>query len=108
MVSAGLLYNNARDFFGNRDVLYVDEQAIDRVRDYAVVRYKRFGGSVGAGFDLSTTTQAFFDYRLERIDVHAVVGVGLEIPHRRSPSYGCPPSTRRTVPVVQLDTSLAK
>ena len=68
MVSAGLLYNNARDFFGNRDVLYVDEQAIDRVRDYAVVRYERFGGSVGAGFDLATTTQAFFDYRLERID----------------------------------------
>src|SRR5262249_55081143 len=31
-------------------------------------RYKRFGGSVGGGHDLSVSTQISFDYRLEQID----------------------------------------
>jgi outer membrane protein insertion porin family len=68
MASASLLYNDARDFFGNRDVLYVDENAVESVQDFAVVRYKRFGGTLGAGHDLSVSTQLWFDYRLEQID----------------------------------------
>lgn len=79
MTSATLLYNDARDFFGNRDVLYVDEQATDRVNDYAVVRYKRFGGSVGAGHDISSSIQMWFDYRVEQIDA----SIPLAASHRR-------------------------
>jgi outer membrane protein insertion porin family len=63
---AQLLYNNARDFFGNRDVL-VDDPT-QPAEDFAVVQYQRFGGSVGAGHDLGISTQLFFDYRLESID----------------------------------------
>jgi outer membrane protein assembly factor BamA len=69
MTSATLLYNDARDFYGNRDVRYDDpSNAIDRVHDYAVVRYRRFGGSVGVGHDLGVPAQLWLDYRLERID----------------------------------------
>jgi len=50
MASALLLYNDARDFYGNRDVLYDDpSNATELVQDFAIVRYKRFGGSVGVG-----------------------------------------------------------
>lgn len=69
MLSATLLYNDARDFFGNRDVLYDDpSNASERVQDYAVMRYKRFGGLLGIGHDLGVPTQLWLDYRLERID----------------------------------------
>jgi outer membrane protein insertion porin family len=57
-----ILYNNARDFFGNNDVL-VNGQA----EDYAVVTYQRFGGRVGFGHDLGVSSQLLFNYRLERI-----------------------------------------
>jgi outer membrane protein insertion porin family len=66
-VEAQLLYNNARDFFGNGNVL-VDDPTQEVHQDYAVVQYQRFGGSVGAGHDLGVSTQVFFDYRLEKID----------------------------------------
>lgn len=79
MTSATLLYNDAQDFFGNRDVLYVDDQAVESVQDYAVVRYKRFGGSVGAGHDLASTSQLWFDYRLEQIDANLPMAAS----HRR-------------------------
>lgn len=79
MTSATLLYNDARDFFGHRDVLYVDEHAVESVKDYAVVRYKRFGGSIGAGHDLSSRSQLFIDYRLEQIDAD----LPLAASHRR-------------------------
>jgi outer membrane protein assembly factor BamA len=69
MASASLLYNDALEFYGNRDVLYDDpSNAIAKVQDYAVVRYRRFGGMVGTGRDLSVAVQAWLDYRLERID----------------------------------------
>ncbi|HEV3189864.1 MAG TPA: BamA/TamA family outer membrane protein, partial [Polyangiaceae bacterium] len=58
-----LLYNNARDFFGNRDVL-VDPPA----GDFAVAQYKRFGGRVGFGHDLGISSQLFVHYRLEKVD----------------------------------------
>lgn len=65
---AQLLYNNAKDFFGNRGVL-VDDPGAAAVRDYSVLAYQRFGGAVSAGHDLgSVSTRAFLDYRLERLD----------------------------------------
>ena len=65
---AQLLYNNAKDFFGNRDVL-VDDPTQTVAQDYAVASYRRFGGLVGTGHDLgSVATRIFFDYRLEKID----------------------------------------
>src|SRR5439155_6966388 len=45
-----LLYDNARDFFGNRDVL-VDDPT-QPAQDFAVAQYKRFGGRIGFGHDL--------------------------------------------------------
>lgn len=65
---AQLVYNNAKDFFGNRNVL-VDDPTAESVTDYAVVAYRRFGGKVSAGHELgSVSTRAFLDYRLEKID----------------------------------------
>lgn len=65
---AQLLYNNAKDFFGNRDVL-VDDPSQEVAQDFAVVSYRRFGGKVSAGHELgSVATRVFFDYRLEKID----------------------------------------
>jgi outer membrane protein assembly factor BamA len=65
MASASLLYNNAHDYFGNSAVLTPGGGP------YAVVDYTRFGGSIGAGHDLSITTQLWFDLRFEKI--HAKV-----------------------------------
>jgi outer membrane protein assembly factor BamA len=67
MTSAMLLYNDARDFFGNASVLFADPEEL-RNNDYAVVRYKRFGGALGVGRDLSIASQLWLRYRLESID----------------------------------------
>ncbi|HWL86958.1 MAG TPA: BamA/TamA family outer membrane protein, partial [Polyangiaceae bacterium] len=61
-----LLYNNAKDFFGNRDVL-VDDPTQPQ-QDFAVVAYQRFGGTFGVGHDLGLSTQLFLDYRFEKIN----------------------------------------
>ena len=66
-VEGQLLYNAARDFFGNGDVL-VDYATQQAAQDFAVVSYRRFGGSLGAGHDLGISTQLFIDYRLESLD----------------------------------------
>ncbi len=66
-LEAQLLYSQARDFFGNKDVL-VDDPTQQVAQDYAVASYRRFGGMVGAGHDLGISTQLFLDYRLEKID----------------------------------------
>jgi outer membrane protein assembly factor BamA len=65
---AELLYNNALDYFGNRDVLVADPTQTSQ-QDYAVAQYKRFGGRVGFGHDLGISSRIFFDYRLENIQV---------------------------------------
>jgi outer membrane protein insertion porin family len=79
-VEAQLLYNNAKDFFGNRDVL-VDDPTQKVAHDFAVVSYQRFGGKVGAGHELgSVATRVFFDYRLEKIDA--------KLPHAASHKRG--------------------
>ncbi len=67
IVEAQLLYNDAKDFFGNSDVL-VDVGTQQVAEDYAILAYKRFGGMAGAGHDLGISTRLFLDYRLERID----------------------------------------
>jgi outer membrane protein insertion porin family len=66
-VEAQLLYNNALDFFGNKNVL-VDDPTQVIAQDYAVVSYQRFGGLIGAGHDLGVSTQFYLDYRLEGIN----------------------------------------
>ncbi len=68
MTSGTLLYNDARDFFGNAQVRYSDPDQLDRRTEHAVVRYERLGGALGVGRDLSTTTQLWLHYRLENVD----------------------------------------
>jgi len=75
MTSASFLYNNARDYFGNHDVLSLTEGSVP----YATVHYTRLGGSIGAGHDLSIANQLWFDLRVEKI--HA--DVPLAASHRR-------------------------
>ena len=66
MTNGTLLYNDARDFFGTAGVDKDDPQGTSSSQS-AVVSYKRFGGSVGVGRDLSITTQFWLNYRLESI-----------------------------------------
>lgn len=64
-----LLYNDARDFFGNRDVVFESPLLEQReVTDYAVVAYRRFGGTIGTGHDLSVSSFFNLDYHLEQIN----------------------------------------
>jgi len=68
-ISASVHYIDGRDFFGNRDVSFESPLlTLREVTDYAVVDYTRFGGSVGAGVDISLPVQILFDYQLERVD----------------------------------------
>ncbi|MEZ4300850.1 MAG: BamA/TamA family outer membrane protein [Polyangiaceae bacterium] len=63
------LYTDARDFFGNKDVLFESTDVTAReVTDYAVVGYRRIGASLGTGHDLGLTTRLSLDYRFEQID----------------------------------------
>jgi outer membrane protein insertion porin family len=78
ILNCELLYNNAKDFFGNRDVL-VDDPDATVAQDFAVVDYRRFGGNLGIGRDLGLNTQLFFDYRLEKLDAN----LPLAASHRR-------------------------
>jgi outer membrane protein assembly factor BamA len=66
MTSASLLYNNARDFYGNRNVMVEPAYSVG-YPPLALVQYTRFGGSIGAGHDLSVTTQLWFDIHVEKI-----------------------------------------
>ncbi|MGA2450550.1 MAG: BamA/TamA family outer membrane protein [Polyangiaceae bacterium] len=63
-----ILYNNARDFFGNGNVVVGYGTSTPTTADYALAQYVRFGGRVGAGHDLGISSQLFFDYRLEKIE----------------------------------------
>jgi outer membrane protein assembly factor BamA len=67
MTSGTLLYNDARDFFGNAQVLK-DAPGETYSSTSAVVNYTRFGGSLGVGRDLSISTQLWLNYRLETLD----------------------------------------
>lgn len=64
-----LLYNDARDFFGNRAVVFESPLLEQReVTGYAVVAYKRFGATLGTGHDVSSSSRLSLDYHLEQID----------------------------------------
>lgn len=80
MTEAELLYNYARDFFGNGDVLVSDPNPM---QDFAPLQYKRFGARVGFGHDLGISSRIFFDYRLEKIDADVLAAAsdhrGLDI-----------------------------
>ena len=67
MVGGSLLYNDARDFFGNAGALWANP-CTDESYDSAVVCYTRFGGSLGVGRDLSVSTQLWLHYRLESLN----------------------------------------
>jgi outer membrane protein assembly factor BamA len=67
MVGGSLLYNDARDFFGNAKVRWTNPEQ-DRLVKSAVVDYTRFGGSLGVGRDLSVSTQLWLHYRLESLN----------------------------------------
>jgi len=69
MVAGTLLYTNAHDYFGNADVRQWDSPRGEGfLTDYAIVAYKRFGGTLGFGRDLSVSTQVWAHYRLESIN----------------------------------------
>jgi outer membrane protein insertion porin family len=68
MVAGTLLYTNAHDFFGNSQVRQGGSPAGEGgYEDYAIVAYKRFGGTLGIGRDLSVSTQVWLNYRLESL-----------------------------------------
>jgi outer membrane protein assembly factor BamA len=93
MTSASLLYNNARDFFGNHKVSYqpaplppgVMANPADANVPYAIVNYTRFGGSIGAGHDLNVTTQLWFDVRVEKIHADVPLAASHERGDQREP-----------------------
>ena len=63
-----VLYNDARDFFGNRSVSF-ESPLLEQIEvtDYAVVAYKRLGATLGTGHDLGLSSRFLFDYHLERV-----------------------------------------
>jgi outer membrane protein insertion porin family len=67
LIEGLLLYNNAKESFGQRNVL-VDDSIAGVAADYAVAAYQRFGGVFGVGHSLGPSTQLFVDYRIEKID----------------------------------------
>jgi len=88
MVDGTLLYTNAHDFFGNADVLQADGPGGTpdlTYHEYAVVAYKRFGGILGIGRDLSVSTQAWLHYRLETINANYPVIASHERGYDREP-----------------------
>lgn len=71
IVAGSLVLNDARDFFGTRDVLYdpgnQDTTTELEQTDYAVMKYRRRGGALGLGYDLSTSTRFMVSYHLEAL-----------------------------------------
>ncbi len=70
MISLSILRNQAKDFFGtSSSVDWTDWNNVSsNSHNYAIVDYQRFGGSLGVGRDLSTSTQLWAYYRLETIE----------------------------------------
>ncbi|MBI2388941.1 MAG: BamA/TamA family outer membrane protein [Deltaproteobacteria bacterium] len=68
IVTGTLVFNDARDFFGTRDVLFDPPKGDPEKTDYAVMQYRRRGGALGLGYDLSTSLRLLASYHLEAID----------------------------------------
>ncbi|MEM9692586.1 MAG: BamA/TamA family outer membrane protein [Myxococcota bacterium] len=68
-VDAELHYIDARDFFGSRDVRFESPALEQRqVTDYAVVAYRRYGGTVGTGYELGIPLTLRLAYQLDRVE----------------------------------------
>lgn len=72
IVTGSVVLNEARDFFGTRDVLFDPGKAgstgeLEKT-DYAVMKYHRRGGALGLGYDLSTSTRLMASYHLEALE----------------------------------------
>ncbi len=66
---ASFLFVDGRDFFGARDVVYEAPFSFDRrLESYAVVPFRRIGGRVGTGRDLSLSTSFTTGLRLEHVE----------------------------------------
>ncbi len=91
MVAGSLLGNKARDFFGTTsDVSWVAyDGTVHDHASFAVLDYTRFGGTLGFGRDLSTSTQLWAYYRLETIEAKRP----LEAYEERVPGQGNVPIT---------------
>lgn len=70
MTSGVLLFNDAQDSFGYGVQKWNHPGGPEYADGPAIVRYKRFGGSLGVGRDLSISTQFWATYRLETIDAN--------------------------------------
>lgn len=68
IVSGTVVLNDARDFFGTRDVLYDPPKGDVEKTDYAVMTYTRKGGAFGLGYDLGTSTRLMASYHIEALD----------------------------------------
>jgi outer membrane protein insertion porin family len=63
------LFTDAQDFFGTRSVLYeLPGSTRLGATDYAVVSYKRYGGTIGTGHTIGVSGAVELEYHLERID----------------------------------------
>jgi outer membrane protein insertion porin family len=70
MTSGVLLFNDAQDSFGYGRQKWNHPGGPEYADGPAIVRYKRFGGSLGIGRDLSISTQFWATYRLETVDAN--------------------------------------
>lgn len=67
-LNATLLFNDARDYFGDRDVRATSCAGEEVEGASAVVAYTRAGGVFGTGLDLGVSTRLELGYRLELLD----------------------------------------
>lgn len=85
-VGASLMYTSALDFFGNRAVAFESPALEQReVTDYAVIAYKRFGGTLGVGRDISIASSFQLDYHLEQVDATVPIAASHMRGDRREP-----------------------
>lgn len=71
-LSGAAFFNNGREFFGNDDVIACPPESTmmpcEEGRN-AVVRYRRYGGTLGTAHDLGVYLRFTLDYQLEAVEV---------------------------------------
>ncbi|MEM7448991.1 MAG: BamA/TamA family outer membrane protein [Myxococcota bacterium] len=82
--TASTFFNNAREFFGNNDVMVSlecppDVGGCSSVARNAVVLYRRGGFGFGTGGDLSASTRYFLDWQGEIVQVRAMPDAASEV-----------------------------
>jgi outer membrane protein insertion porin family len=75
-LTGAVFFNNGREFFGNDDVIIAVDECPDIGGDMrceegrnAVVEYRRYGGTIGTGYDIATTVRFTLDYQLEALEL---------------------------------------